>query len=389
MSLLATRVASAVSKTTAVATRSYAVSGNFTVPINTPYETHLLDESLLPKEAVTNKEELLEYFKTMTYIRRVETASDNLYKAKFIRGFCHLYIGQEAVAVGAKAGLKEADHMITAYRDHAHQIVNGDTGERVLAELMGRSTGCSRGKGGSMHMYYPEKHFWGGHGIVGAQGPLGTGIAFAAKYRKTGGVCLTFYGDGAANQGQLFEAYNMAKLWKIPVVYVCENNRYGMGTSVSRAAAHPDFYKRGGFVPGLKVDGMDIFSVREGTRAAANYAREHGPVIMEMNTYRYQGHSMSDPGTTYRTRDEVNNMRQTNDPITYVKNLLLKHELATEEELKAIERAAREKVDQEAEAAKNAAFPDPSEFARDILLNHEGSVRGADLGQVYYPTPRP
>jgi len=383
--MIATRIFGNVQKAT-IAVRAYTTSGNITVPITTPYETHLLDESQLPTQTETNKDELLDYFKTMTYIRRIETASDNLYKAKFIRGFCHLYIGQEAVAVGAKAALKPVDHMITAYRDHAHQIVCGDSGERILAELMGRVTGCSRGKGGSMHMYLPEKGFWGGHGIVGAQGPLGTGIAFGCKYRKTGGVCLTFYGDGAANQGQIFEAYNMAKLWKLPVVYVCENNRYGMGTSVSRAAAHGNFYKRGEYIPGIKIDGMDVFAVREGTRFAANYAREHGPIIMEMNTYRYQGHSMSDPGTTYRTRDEVNSMRQNSDPISYVKGLLLKNGFQTEEEIKAIERTIREKVDQETEAAKNAPYPGVEEFAQDILLNYEGTVRGADLGITYKVT---
>jgi len=312
---------------------------------------------------------MLEFYKTMAYYRRIEVVSDSLYKDKAIKGFLHLYDGQEACVVGMEASIKRSDSVITAYRDHCHQMARGDSGESVMAEMMGKQTGCSKGKGGSMHLYYPENNFYGGNGIVGAQVPVGAGIAFAHKYKKDGGVCVAAFGDGAANQGQIFEALNMAALWKLPCIFVCENNRYGMGTSVARASANVNFYQRGDYVPGLWVDGMDVLAVKSAYAFGAEYCRSgKGPIYFELNTYRYHGHSMSDAGTGYRNREEVDQVRAEFDCIELTKLRLLEKKWATEEELKAIDKEVRNKVNQEVAAAKKAPNPEIPDTFSDIYV---------------------
>nr|XP_022286731.1 probable pyruvate dehydrogenase E1 component subunit alpha, mitochondrial isoform X2 [Crassostrea virginica] len=268
----------------------------------------------------------------MRTIRRMETMAGNLYKAKQIRGFCHLYSGQEACCVGMEAAITPEDAVITAYRAHGWTYVRGISPLGVLAELTGRASGCAKGKGGSMHMY--TKNFYGGFGIVGAQVPLGAGIAYAMKYSNQPNICVTLYGDGAANQGQLFEAYNMAKLWNLPCIFVCKNNGYGMGTSVERASASTNYYSRGDYIPGMRVDGMDVLAVKEATKFAKEFALNHGPILIEAATYRYHGHSMSDPGTSYRPREEIKKVRETRDPITMFKRRITDCDLVTPEELK-------------------------------------------------------
>ncbi len=240
----------------------------------TPYDTHRIESP--SNKVTTTGEELVKHFEDMYTIRKFETAADRLYKSRKIRGFLHLYNGQEAIAVGIEAAITKKDHIITAYRDHGYAFTRGDTPHRILAELLGKRTGCSEGKGGSMHMYSLANRFYGGNGIVGAQAPIGTGIAFASKFKGDKEVCLTLYGDGAANQGQLFEAFNMAAIWQLPVIFVCENNKYGMGTAVNRASATPNFYSRGDFLPGIRIDGMDVLAVKNGVQYAAEYAREKG-----------------------------------------------------------------------------------------------------------------
>lgn len=333
----------------------------------------------IPKQAVTTKEELLEMYRVMSVIRRVEIVSDLQYKQRKIRGFCHLYSGEEAICTGMEFGMTRQDALITAYRDHGNQIVRGDTAESVFAELFGRATGCSKGKGGSMHFYKRDANFFGGNGIVGAQCPVGTGVAFAQKYLGEKTVTFACFGDGAANQGQIFEAINMAALWKLPVIFVCENNQYGMGTSTKRAAAIEEYYKRGQFIPGLRIDGMHILGVKEASKYAANYCREgNGPVYMEFNTYRYSGHSMSDPGISYRTRDEVQNVRTTRDPILNLQKLVLENSIVTEEELKEIERQVKEEVDAALARALEAPEPSADQLGKDIYME-DVAFRGPSL----------
>ncbi|MEQ1492376.1 MAG: pyruvate dehydrogenase (acetyl-transferring) E1 component subunit alpha, partial [Terricaulis sp.] len=276
------------------------------------------------QSAEATKDELLQYYRDMLLIRRFEERAGQLYGMGLIGGFCHLYIGQEAVVVGMQAALREGDQVITAYRDHGHMLAAGMEANGVMAELTGRSGGYSRGKGGSMHMFSTEKAFYGGHGIVGAQVSLGTGLAFANQYRKDGKVCLTYFGDGAANQGQVYESFNMAALWKLPVVYIVENNQYAMGTSIQRSSSETHLHKRGvSFnIPGEEVDGMDVVAVREaGKRAVENARAGNGPTLLEMKTYRYRGHSMSDPAK-YRTKEEVDEQKAKRDPIDHVKKLI-------------------------------------------------------------------
>ncbi|XP_070568926.1 pyruvate dehydrogenase E1 component subunit alpha, mitochondrial-like [Ptychodera flava] len=331
-----------------------------------------------PTECAVNREDALYYYRQMQVIRRMETASGNLYKAKVIRGFCHLYSGQEACAVGMEAAIRRDDAVITAYRAHGWAYTRGISVHGVLAELTGRRTGNAKGKGGSMHMYAPN--FYGGNGIVGAQVPLGAGIALALKYMDTDRVCVALYGDGAANQGQLFEAFNMAKLWDLPVIFVCENNGFGMGTSVERASANIDYYTRGDFVPGIWADGMDVLAVREATKFCREYASSgKGPILLEVATYRYSGHSMSDPGTSYRTREEIQEVRQSRDPITGFKERLTSSGLATAEELKKIDQNVRKEVEDAVQKAKTDPEPALGELYNDVYYQTPGfQVRGVE-----------
>ncbi|MDQ0301543.1 pyruvate dehydrogenase (acetyl-transferring) E1 component subunit alpha [Ancylobacter polymorphus] len=315
------------------------------------------------------REQELEAYRRMLEIRRFEEKAGQLYGMGLIGGFCHLYIGQEAVVVGMQAALKEGDQVITGYRDHGHMLACGMDPKGVMAELTGRRGGYSKGKGGSMHMFSIEKGFFGGHGIVGAQVSLGTGLAFANHYRDNGNVTLAYFGDGAANQGQVYESFNMAELWKLPVVYIIENNKYAMGTAVNRASAQTDFSKRGSSfnIPGEQVDGMDVRAVQAAGERAVEFARSgKGPYILEMLTYRYRGHSMSDPAK-YRSKEEVQKMRTEHDPIEQVRNRLLEKKWATEEELKAIDAELRDQMNAAADFASTDPEPDPSELYTDIL----------------------
>ena len=319
---------------------------------------------------VASDDELLHFYEQMVLIRRFEERAGQLYGLGLIGGFCHLYIGQEAVAVGIQSALNEGhDSVITGYRDHGHMLAYGIDPNVIMAELTGREAGISHGKGGSMHMFSTEHKFYGGHGIVGAQVSLGTGLAFAHKYNEDGGVAMAYFGDGASNQGQVYESFNMAALWNLPIIFVVENNQYAMGTAVKRSSAETHFHRRGAAftIPGMAVNGMDVLEVR----AAANLAVEHvragnGPVLMELNTYRYRGHSMSDPAK-YRSRDEVNEVRDHRDPIDAAKNELLARGV-TEEKLKDIDKRIRAIVTQAADFAESSPEPALAELYTDVLV---------------------
>lgn len=349
-----------------------------------PFKLHKLDDGPATSVSLTREDALL-YYKQMQTIRRMETAAGNLYKSKVIRGFCHLYSGQEACCVGMENAIQKDDAVITAYRAHGWTYMRGVSMVGVLAELTGRKTGCAEGKGGSMHMYH--HNFFGGNGIVGAQVPLGAGIAFALKYQKKPNVCIALYGDGAANQGQLFEAYNISKLWNVPAIFVCENNGYGMGTSVDRAAASTDYYTRGDYIPGIWVDGMDVLAVREATRFARRYALKQGPILLECVTYRYSGHSMSDPGTSYRTREEIQEVREKRDPISALKERMISKNLALPDELKKIDLEVRKEVDVAVTAAKSDPELPIEELYTDVYKNPPSGmkIRGCD-NLSYHPT---
>ncbi len=319
--------------------------------------------------AFTRAEELAAY-REMLLIRRFEERAGQLYGMGFIGGFCHLYIGQEAVVVGLQMAAKKGDQVITTYRDHGHMLATGMDPKGVMAELTGRQGGYSRGKGGSMHMFSKEKHFYGGHGIVGASVPLGAGLAFANVYRGNDNVCWCYFGDGAANQGQVYETFNMAKLWHLPVIFVIENNRYAMGTAIERSSATTNFSHRGASfdIPGEQVDGMDVRACKAaGEKVAAHARAGKGPYILEMLTYRYRGHSMSDPAK-YRTREEVDKVREQQDPIERVRKRLLDSGQSTEEDLKAIDAEIRQTVTAAAEFAQNDPEPDPKELWTDVLV---------------------
>ena len=315
-----------------------------------------------------SKEEELKTFRDMLLIRRFEERCGQMYGEGLIAGFCHLYIGQEAVVVGMQMTIGEGDQVITAYRDHGHALMSGMDPKAVLAELTGRMDGISKGKGGSMHMFAPDKGFFGGHGIVGAQVSLGTGLAFANKYRGNDRVCLTYFGDGASNQGQVYESLNMAKIWNLPVVYVIENNHYGMGTSIERASANLNLSQRGlSFnIPGEQVDAMDVRAVRAAGVKAVEHARTgKGPFILEMLTYRYRGHSMSDPAK-YRSRDEVQKVKNENDPIDRSRSRIIEDGHATEDDIKLIEKNVKEIVAEAVEFAKTSPLHDPSQLYTDV-----------------------
>ncbi len=312
----------------------------------------------------------LKYYKEMLLIRRFEEKAGQLYGMGLIAGFCHLYIGQEAVVVGMHNILQNNDYTITTYRDHGHILVAGSDPKVIMAELMGRATGCSKGKGGSMHMFDLENRFYGGHGIVGASATLGTGMAFASKYREEDSVTLAYFGDGALNQGQVYESFNMAALWKLPVVYIVENNGYSMGTSIARHCSIKDLYKRGESfgIPGVQIDGMNLLEVMQKGKEAVDYVRAgNGPIFIEMKTYRYRGHSMSDPGN-YRSKEEVAQMRENHDPINSYREHLLENKICSEEDLKAIDKEIKQIIDETVEFAQNSPEPDEKELHTEVYI---------------------
>ncbi len=320
------------------------------------------------RKSTEGKGNLIKFYRDMLLIRRFEEKAGQLYGMGLIGGFCHLYIGQEAVVVGLEAAAKEGDKRITSYRDHGHMLACGMDPNGVMAELTGRSGGYSKGKGGSMHMFSKEKNFYGGHGIVGAQVPLGAGLAFADKYMKNESVTFTYFGDGAANQGQVYETFNMAALWKLPVIFVIENNQYAMGTAQERSTSSPEIYTRGDSfgIKGEAVDGMDVVAVRDaGVKAAAHCRAGKGPYILEIKTYRYRGHSMSDPAK-YRTREEVQKMRAQRDPIESIRSLLVSEKFSTEEEIKIIDKEIKEIINSCAEYAKESPEVPAEELWTDI-----------------------
>jgi pyruvate dehydrogenase E1 component alpha subunit len=329
--------------------RGFASSDIATFKLPSFMGVHRLDEKDLPTTASVTKEEMLGMFKNMATMRRMETVADQLYKKREIRGFCHLYDGQEAIAEGMESAMTRKDAIITAYRNHCQAYARGESTYAILAEMMGKSTGSSKGKGGSMHYYRASERYYGGNGIVGAQMPVGTGLAFALKYNKEDAYAVTMYGDGAANQGQLYEAANMAGLWQLPIIYICENNHYGMGTSQKRASHNDKFHQRGDLIPGIHIDAQNVLMVKETMKWAGAYVKKNGPLFLEFDTYRYHGHSMSDPGITYRTKDEVMNMRQTRDPVEIARQMILEKNWSTEKELKAQEKEIRAIIDKEVE----------------------------------------
>lgn len=319
--------------------------------------------------AEPSTDQQIQFYKDMLLIRRFEERAGQLYGMGLIGGFCHLYIGQEAVVVGLTGNVIEADTLITTYRDHGHMLASGMDPNGVMAELTGRIDGYSRGKGGSMHMFSREKGFFGGHGIVGASVPIGTGLAFAHKYNEDGGVNFCYFGDGATNQGQVYEAFNMASLWKLPVIYVIENNKYGMGTSIERSSASTDLHRRGEAydIPGKVVDGMDVAAVFKAGQEAVEYVRGgNGPIILEMKTYRYRGHSMSDPAK-YRSKEELAKMRGEHDPIDRLRFKLLEEKVLDEDAFKEMDKAIKARVTESAEFAQASPEPDPSELFTDVL----------------------
>ncbi len=327
----------------------------------------------MTKKTELQGNDILNLYRDMLLIRRFEEKAGQLYGMGLIGGFCHLYIGQEAVVVGLEAAAKKGDQRITSYRDHGHMLACGMEPNGVMAELTGRIGGYSKGKGGSMHMFSREKDFYGGHGIVAAQVPIGAGLAFSNLYKKNDNICFTYFGDGAANQGQVYETFNMASLWKLPIIFIIENNQYAMGTSISRSSSTPDLYTRGTAfgIPGELVNGMDVLAVKEAGLKAAKYCRAgKGPYILEMKTYRYRGHSMSDPAR-YRTRQEVNKVKDEQDPIDLIKLMLLKKKYSTEDNLKELDKEIKQLINQAADFAKQSPEPDEAELWKDIYQGEQ------------------
>jgi len=343
---------------------------NAVCPIFAPMETSSKSKSKKSKPRYP-KEQYLKWYEEMQLMRRFEERAGQLYGMQKIKGFCHLYIGQEAVVAGAISAMKKEDAMITAYRDHAHALGKGIPAREVMAELFGKVTGCSKGKGGSMHMFSKTHRFFGGHGIVGGQIPLGAGIAFAEKYNNTGLACVCYFGDGAVRQGALHETFNMAMLWQLPVVFIVENNAYAMGTSVERTSNVHELYRIGAAydMPSYPVDGMNVESVHEAMESALQHAREKGPVYLEMKTYRYRGHSMSDPAK-YRTKEEVENYKS-QDPIEMVKAIILENKMASEDEINAIDERVNIVVEDSVKFAEESPYPDPSELFRDVYVQED------------------
>jgi pyruvate dehydrogenase E1 component alpha subunit len=346
------------------------------------------------KEATVTKEDMIKHYRDMFVIRRMEIACDTLYKQRAIRGFCHLYDGQEAVQVGMEAATELGDHYITAYRCHAAQYTRDlkagkssvDSLKGIIAEQLGRKHGCSKGKGGSMHLYNDEANFYGGNGIVGAQIPVGAGLAFGLKYQNKPHCAIACYGDGAANQGQFYEAMNMAALWKLPFIAVCENNNFAMGTSVERGAAMNLYYQRGQYTPGIRVDGMDILAVREATKYAKEWTVSgKGPIVLEFMTYRYHGHSMSDPGVTYRSRDDVQTVRKTRDPIDLTKTRILDSGFVTKAELKELEKEVRAEVQEAVDFSLADEEAGYDEMFSDIYTHYKWDdlTRTVEVGNPY------
>ncbi|KAI9449732.1 pyruvate dehydrogenase e1 component alpha subunit [Lactarius psammicola] len=358
---------------------------------STPFSVKLHEDSFRAHHTDTpsldvevTKDSLLKHYKEMVTMRRMEQAADALYKSKLIRGFCHLAIGQEAVSVGLESSITKDDMVITAYRCHPFAVLRGGTITGVIGELLGRQVGMSHGKGGSMHIFTPR--FFGGNGIVGAQVPIGAGIAFAQKYNEKPSATFALYGDGASNQGQVFEAYNMAKLWNLPCVFVCENNKYGMGTSAQRSSSNTEYFTRGDKIPGIQANGMDIIASAQAVKFARDWViAGNGPLLLEFVTYRYGGHSMSDPGTTYRTREEVQRMRSTQDPIRGLQRYIEEWGVATDVELKAIDKAAKEEIDKAVEQAKASPEPRAEDLWTDIY--YKGTeppiMRGREREEVH------
>ena len=323
-----------------------------------------------PERYSASKQEMLDFYRQMLLIRRFEERAGQLYGLGLIGGFCHLYIGQEAVAVGMQSALQVGkDSVITGYRDHGHMLAYGIDPKLIMAELTGRAAGISKGKGGSMHMFSVDHGFYGGHGIVGAQVSLGTGLAFKHKYANDGGVCVAYFGDGAANQGQVYESFNMAELWKLPIIYVIENNQYAMGTSVNRSSAEDQLFRRGESfrIPGLQIDGMDVLAVRGAAEVAVEWVRSgRGPILLELKTYRYRGHSMSDPAK-YRSREEVQAVREKSDPIEHLKRDLVAAGVS-EDEIKKIDNEIKAQVVEAADFAEQMPEPEPQELYTDVLV---------------------
>ncbi|KAK5026300.1 alpha subunit of pyruvate dehydrogenase [Exophiala sideris] len=334
-----------------------------------------------PLSLETTKKELRDLYRHLWRIRHMEMAINRLYLQRKVRGFCHLSIGQEAVAVGIEHGISRDDKLITAYRCHGNVLMRGAAPREVIGEVLGRREGVARGKGGSVHMYY--KNFYGGNGIVGAQVPIGAGLAFAQQYLNTKDVTISLYGDGAANQGQVFEAFNMAKLWNLPVIFGCENNMFGMGTSAARSSASVEYFKRGQYIPGLKIDAMNVLAVLAAVKYGKEYVLSNGPLVYEFACYRYFGHSVSDPGTTYRTRDDIQAVRKMQDPINNFHAQLSSWGIADEEELKKIEKDEKAMIEQEVVEAEKMPFPDVSPR----ILFEDSYVRGSEPLYVRGRTP--
>ncbi|PYI19845.1 hypothetical protein BO86DRAFT_320594 [Aspergillus japonicus CBS 114.51] len=349
------------------------------------FETYEIDPP--PYTLEITKKELKQMYYDMVAMRRMEMAADRLYKEKKIRGFCHLSTGQEAVATGIEHAISRDDKIITAYRCHGFAMMRGGTVRSIIGELLGRREGIAYGKGGSMHMFAPN--FYGGNGIVGAQVPVGAGLAFAQQYNNQKATSIILYGDGASNQGQVFEAFNMAKLWNLPALFGCENNKYGMGTSAARSSALTEYYKRGQYIPGIKVNGMDVLATKAAVKYGKDYATSgNGPLVFEYVTYRYGGHSMSDPGTTYRSREEIQRMRSTHDPIAGLKQKILDWSVCTEEELKALDKAARTHVDSEVAIAEKMPVPESNSriLFEDIYVRGSEPrwMRGRTVDETFY-----